>query len=332
MHISRRCRNCESWAAFAAQKVHWTFLPAFADAAQPLQNPMLSFTGNPLDRASAHRSDPDWLAAQRARADARFLPIWQTKPLLTGDRLGLLRSTELVEGSDRLCVFLGRKDGQPFFAVAMADSEEPPLQSLGEFREMRAAAFVLPDEETAIAGQAKALIDWHHRHRFCANCGTETAPADGGYRRDCPQCGSQHFPRTDPVVIMLPVLGEECLIGRNARFPGGLYSAFAGFLEPGETVEEAVRRELLEEVSLKVGHITYHASQHWPFPSSLMLGCYAQALSRDFTIDEQEIADARWLTKAEARARLAKDFEDGVKLPTTIAIARVLIADWVNAP
>ncbi|HEY2836384.1 MAG TPA: NAD(+) diphosphatase [Rhizomicrobium sp.] len=292
---------------------------------------MLSFTGNPLDRASAHRSDPDWLALQRARADARFLPVWQAKPLLAGTRAAFLSASDFDLTPEQLCVFLGLKDGQPFFAIAMADSEEPPLRSLGEFEEMRAAAFVLPDEETAIAGQAKALIDWHHRHRFCANCGAETSPTDGGYRRDCPQCGNQHFPRTDPVVIMLPILGDECLIGRNARFPGGLYSAFAGFLEPGETVEEAVRRELLEEVSLKVGRITYHASQHWPFPSSLMLGCYAEALSRDFVIDEQEISDARWLTKAEARARLAKDFDDGIKMPTAIAIARVLITDWTKS-
>ena len=292
---------------------------------------MLSFTGNPLDRASAHRSDPDWIAAQRARADVRFLPIWQTKPLLAGTRAAFLASSAFDPASDQLCVFLGLKDGQPFFAVAMADSEEPPLRALGEFQEMRAAAFVLSDEEIAIAGQAKALIDWHRRHHFCANCGVETAPADGGYRRDCPKCGTQHFPRTDPVVIMLPLLGEECLIGRNARFPGGLYSAFAGFLEPGETMEEAVRRELQEEVSLKVGRVTYHASQHWPFPSSLMLGCYAEALSKDFVMDEREISDARWLTKAEARERLARDFDDGVKMPTRVAIARVLISDWANS-
>ncbi len=291
---------------------------------------MLSFTGNPLDRASVLRSDPDWLAGQRARADARFLPIWQAKPLLAGEWAGFLAASALDLAPEQLCVFLGLRDGQPFFAVAMADSESAPLSGKGEFRDMRAAAFVLPDEETAIAGQAKALIDWHHRHRYCANCGTQTSPADGGYRRDCAQCGSQHFPRTDPVVIMLPVLGEECLIGRNARFPGGLYSAFAGFLEPGETVEEAVRRELLEEVSLTVGRITYHASQHWPFPSSLMLGCYAEAMSKDFAIDAQEISDARWLTKAEARARLDADFDDGMKMPASIAIARVLIADWAK--
>jgi len=312
MRRGRPRRNCES-------------------GGRHLQNPMLSFTGNPLDRASAHRSDPDWIAAQRARADARFLPIWQTKPLLKGTKAAFLTSSEIDPAPDQLCVFLGLKDGQPFFALAMADSEEPPLTARGEFQEMRAAAFVLPDEETAIAGQAKALIDWHRRHHFCAHCGAQTAPADGGYRRDCPKCGTEHFPRTDPVVIMLPLLGEECLIGRNARFPGGLYSAFAGFLEPGETMEEAVRRELQEEVSLKVGRVTYHASQHWPFPSSLMLGCYAEALSKDFTIDAHEISDARWLTKAEARERLAKDLEDGIKMPTRVAIARVLISDWANS-
>jgi len=291
---------------------------------------MLSFTGNPLDRASAERADPNWIAVQLARADALFLPIWQTKPLLVGDKAGFLSAASLGLTPDQLYVFLGLRDGRPLFAVALPDSEEPPLPALGEFRDMRAAAFVLPDEDTAIAGQAKALIDWHRRHRFCANCGAETAPADSGYRRDCPQCGTQHFPRTDPVVIMLPLFGDECLIGRNARFPGGLYSAFAGFLEPGETMEEAVRRELKEEVSLTVGDVRYHASEHWPFPSSLMLGCYAQALSKDFRIDENEISDARWLTKAQARARLRDEIDDGIKLPTAIAIARVLIADWVK--
>ncbi len=291
---------------------------------------MLSFTGNPLDRASAERSDPIWIAAQQARADALFLPIWQTKPLLQGKRAGFLAATEFGHKPENFCVFLGLRGEQPLFAVAMADSEEPPLRGLGEFCDMRAAAFVLSDADSAIAGQAKALIDWHRRHRFCANCGTETGPTDSGYRRLCPKCGAEHFPRTDPVVIMLPLFGGECLIGRNARFPGGLYSAFAGFVEPGETMEEAVMRELKEEVSLKVTSVRYHASQPWPFPSSLMLGCYADATSKEFRIDEHEIEDARWMTKAEARLRLADGIADDVKIPTTIAIARLLIADWVQ--
>jgi NAD+ diphosphatase len=293
---------------------------------------MLSFTGNPLDRASAERSDPDWIAAQRARPDARFLPIWQTKPFLMGDRAGFLEAAKLAAQPDPTCVFLGLAEGQPLFAVAMADSEDPPLAGMGEFRDMRAAAFVLPEPDTAIAGQAKALIDWHRRHRFCANCGAETAAKDGGYRRLCPACGAEHYPRTDPVVIMLPLYGEECLVGRNARFPGGLYSAFAGFIEPGETMEEAVARELKEEVSLPVTAVRYHASQPWPFPSSLMLGCYADAVGRDFRIDAREIEDARWMTKTEIRARLAGEIEDDVKVPTAIAIARLLIADWAAKP
>ena len=147
---------------------------------------MLSFTGNPLDRASVQRADPDWVMVQKARADARFLPIWQAKPLLNGDRAAFLSASALGLGADQLCVFLGLQDGRPFFAVAMADSQDPPLGALGEFRDMRAAAFVLPDSDTAIAGQAKALIDWHARHHFCARCGTETTPGDGGYRRLCP--------------------------------------------------------------------------------------------------------------------------------------------------
>lgn len=307
-------------------------MTAFAVAALPVQTLMLSFTGNPLNRASAERSDPSWIAAQQARADALFLPIWQTKPLLVGDRAGLLSAAMMGLTPDMQTIFLGLRDGQPLFAVALPDSEETPLAGLGEFREMRAAAFVLSDAESAIAGQAKSLIDWHRRHRFCANCGTETAAADSGYRRDCPKCGTQHFPRTDPVVIMLPILGEECLVGRGARFPEGMYSAFAGFMEPGETLEEAVRRELHEEVSLAVSSVRYHASQPWPFPSSLMLGCYAEALSKDFQIDAQEIEQARWMTKAEVRARLAGEIDDGVKLPGTVAIARLLLADWVDTP
>jgi NAD+ diphosphatase len=291
---------------------------------------MLSFTGNPLDRASAERADPNWIAVQQARADALFLPIWQTKPFLIGDKAGFLGASALGPTPDRFSVFLGLRDGQPLFAVSLPDSEEPPLAGQGEFRDMRAAAFVLSDAESAIAGQAKALIDWHKRHRFCANCGAVTAPADSGYRRDCPQCGAQHFPRTDPVVIMLPILGEECLIGRNARFPEGLYSAFAGFVEPGETMEEAVRRELQEEVSLKIRSVRYHASQPWPFPSSLMLGCYADAVSKDFRIDGQEIGDACWMSKTEIRARLAGEIDHGPKLPTSIAIARLLLTDWVQ--
>ena len=285
----------------------------------------MAFSGNPLDRASYHRADASWLAAQAAKG--LFLPFWQNRPFVAGTRAGFLPWRSAWDGA--LCVFLGLDGDQPLFAVNLPGETEPVLEG-GTFQEMRPAAFVLRKRDTAIAGQAKALLDWHKRHGFCPNCGSATQMTDAGYRRVCPGCGAEHFPRTDPVVIMLPLLGEDCLIGRNARFPEGLYSAFAGFIEPGETMEVAVRRELQEEVALAVGDVRYYASQPWPFPSSLMLGCYAQAQSKTFKIDGHEIEDARWIGKTEARARLAQDAEDGVKLPAAIAIARKLIADWAD--
>src|ERR1700744_3015840 len=285
----------------------------------------IAFSGSPLDRASYRRTDPAWLATQAARG--LFLPFWQNRPFVTEGRAGFMPMRS--EWESALCVFLGLDGAQPLFALDLPGETEPMLDG-GSFAEMRAAAFVLPGRDTAIAGQAKALLDWHKRHGFCPNCGHATEIAEAGYKRNCPQCGAEHFPRTDPVVIMLPVLGDECLIGRNKRFPPLLFSAFAGFVEPGETMEEAVRRELLEEVELKVGAVTYHATQPWPFPSSLMLGCYAQALSRDFRIDGHEIEAARWLSKDEVRARLADGIEDEMRLPAPSAIAHHLIRDWVN--
>lgn len=283
---------------------------------------MLSFTGNPLDRAGAQRADPAWLAAQLQAG--LFLPFCDGRVLLEDDKALFLPWRPQWEG--RTCVFLGLDGTQPLFTVDVTEDASLP----GSFTEMRPAAFLLRGRDCAIAGQAKALLDWHRRHGFCPNCGARTEMRDGGYRRVCPNCEAEHFPRTDPVVIMLPLFEDKCLIGRNARFQGGLYSAFAGFVEPGETVEDAVRRELMEEVNLEVGAIRYHRSQPWPFPSSLMLGCYAEARSLDFKTDGTEIADARWLTKDEARQRLAGAVEDEIKLPTAIAIASRLIRDWVS--
>ena len=286
---------------------------------------MMAFCGNPLDRASERRTDPAWLAAQHGHG--LFMPFWQNKPLVVKDRAGFLPWRQAWR--DSICVFLGLDGAQPLFAVDVAGDSEPVMED-GTFAEMRASAFVLPGRDTAIAGQAKALIDWHRRHGFCPNCGAATQLCDGGYRRLCPACAAEHFPRTDPVVIMLPVLEDACLVGRNARFVNGLYSAFAGFVEPGESMEDAVRRELLEEAGLRVGAITYHASQPWPFPSSLMLGCYAEALSRDFAIDGHEITDARWLTKGEVRKRLAQEIQDEITMPAPIAIAHHLVRDWAK--
>jgi NAD+ diphosphatase len=285
----------------------------------------IPFSGSPLDRASDRRGDGAWLGAQRAAG--LFLPFRQNRPLVSQDRALFLPWRGAWEGAP--CVFLGLDGTQSLFAVDLPGESEPFLGE-GAFHDMRASAFVLPARDTAIAGQAKALLDWHKRHGFCPNCGHATEMQDGGYRRLCPACSAEHFPRTDPVVIMLPILGNECLVGRSPRFPPLLHSAFAGFIEPGESMEEAVRRELREEVNLQVGAVNYHASQPWPFPSSLMLGCYAQAFSRDFQIDGHEIEAARWLTKDEVRERLADKIQDDTKLPATIAIAHYLIRDWAS--
>jgi len=296
----------------------------------------IAFAGNPLDRASAQRPGEAWLAARRAAG--RFLPFWQMKPLIfcAPPRAGLQRGRAAflpwrAEWEGATIVFLGLDGGAALFAIDLGKEEAPPVFDGGEFLDMRAAAFVLPKRDTAIAGQAKALLDWHARHRFCPNCGHATEARDGGYRRLCPHCGAEHFPRTDPVVIMLPIFGDECLVGRNARFVNGLFSAFAGFVEPGETMEEAVRRELMEETALTVGAVRYHKSQPWPFPSSLMLGCYAEALSKEFTIDGGEIVEARWVTKDAARRWLKDEVMDEMRVPAPIAIAHHLIKDWVES-
>ena len=214
----------------------------------------------------------------------------------------------------------------------MPDASDPakggPLAGLGYFRDARMAASMVSIEHAALIAQAKAMIDWHQRHGFCPRCGAPTKMMDAGYRRLCEKCNAEHFPRTDPVVIMLAIEGDACLVGRGKLFPRGMFSALAGFVEPGETIEEAVRRELMEEASVKVGEVTYYATQPWPFPSSLMIGCFAKAESRDVKADETELAEVRWIERHVARELIEGKAVDGLRVPPPIAIAHHLIRAW----
>ncbi len=314
---------------------------------------MIPFTGNPLDRADERRGDAQWLAERRRDPSSLVLPLWRLQPFFIGQEKGQQEKTlaevgflkpglvEPLAAPEAPFVLLGleksRSGGErALFALDISAAADPanegPLAGLGHFRELRAAAMGggLPDGDIAILGQAKAMIDWHQRHGFCARCGAATVLADAGYRRHCAACGADHFPRTDPVVIMLATHGNECLVGRGKQFPPGMMSALAGFIEPGETIEEAVRRELMEEAGVKVGAVRYFASQHWPFPSSLMIGCFAAAESRDIQLRDNELAEARWLTKDQVRAFIAGGTINGLFLPPPVAIAHHLLKAWVE--
>jgi NAD+ diphosphatase len=310
------------------------------------------FHGNPLDRASERREDSEFLAATRARPDARVVLLARDMPIVSRSEprqalFGLATAEEL--GGANLEVLLGLEpSGAPVFAAILGDDavEQRSDQSDGfldrrelivlgradlEPMDLRSVAVLgLVEQETlAILGQAKAIGHWHARHRFCANCGAESRVTAAGWRRECDSCKTQHFPRTDPVVIMLATDGERCLLGRQARFPKGMYSALAGFVEPGETIEEAVKREIHEEAGITCGAIGYVASQPWPFPSSLMIGCLAEATSRDITIDGQELEDARWFSRAEVREMFAKNHPEGLTAPNKMAIAHHILKFWL---
>lgn len=301
---------------------------------------MIPFAGSPLDRASEKRTDKDWIEAKRRDPSSLILPLWRLQPFILPEKLdrspelGLL-APEVVDSladADALCVFLGLDHDRALFTVDVSRLADPgksgPLAGRGSFQDARSAAQVVSSSGAAIIAQAKALIDWHQRHGFCPNCGTPTTVMDAGYRRLCGKCNAEHFPRVDPVVIMLASHGDSCLIGRGKQFPNGMFSALAGFMEPGETIEEAVRRELMEEASVRVSEVTYYATQPWPFPSSLMIGCFARAESREAKVDDNELAEVRWIDRALAREAIRGKPVAGLRLPPPIAIAHHLIKTW----
>ena len=301
---------------------------------------MIPFSGSPLNRASEKRTDSNWIESKRRDPSSLVLPMRRLEPFLLGSQkadppieLGLVR-TEIADsllGAEAPCIFLGLDGDTAVFALDVTDADDAQigrLADLGYFRDARVAGQMVSMEHAAIIAQAKALIDWHRRHGFCPGCGAPTKVMDAGYRRLCGKCNAEHFPRVDPVVIMLATHGDACLVGRGKQFPAGMFSALAGFVEPGETIEEAVRRELMEEASVKVGEVTYYATQPWPFPSSLMIGCFAKAESREVKADETELAEVRWLERRIVRELIEGKQVDGVRVPPPIAIAYHLIRTW----
>ncbi len=303
--------------------------------------PPLPYTANPLDRASERRGDAAWLAAKRQAPGTLILPMWRMQPFLLGaasashKELGFVDSAGLaaVRAPEGQEIFLGLDGEKAVFARDVSILSDPAggaWAEFGHFSEARAAAAALPLPEIAIMGQAKALFEWHARHGFCPNCGAPTIVHDGGYRRLCQSCETEQFPRTDPVVIMLVTRGEYCLLANNKRFAGTRnYSALAGFIEPGEAIEDAVRREVAEEVGIRIGQVRFFAAQPWPYPYSLMLGCYAEAESEEITVDGTEIVAARWVSKTDLRKILAGE-KSGIELPRTQAIAFHLIRGWAE--
>ena len=231
-------------------------------------------------------------------------------------------------------VFLGTLDGAARFGIGIAPAAAEALKSRGDLlvTDLRSIAVqgLVDAEHLPPIAEAKAVLHWHARHRFCSNCGTATQFVTGGWKRDCPNCKAEHFPRTDPVVIMLPVDGERCLLGRSPRFAPIMWSCLAGFVEPGESIEDAVRRETLEEAGIACGRVTYFRSQPWPFPTSLMIGCHAEALTKNIVVDKTELEDARWFDSEEVAAMLMRKHPQGLTTPPPVAIAHHIIRAWIE--
>jgi len=296
-----------------------------------------AFGGNPLDRASERRADAAWLAGLLDHVDSRVALLSELKPLARAGSPPSIAWQPLAPwrglmDSGATWLLLGLADGRARFALDVT-AATTPLPADAAPGDMRALAAEMDGADAAILGEARALIDWHARHRFCAVCGTPSKVESAGWCRRCPSCKAQHFPRVDPVVIMLPVLGERCLLGRNARRAGARFSCLAGFVEPGETLEEAVRREVREESGLIVARVRYMASQPWPFPSSLMCGFVAEATGDTLKIDHTELATARWFTRDEVLAMAARSAAgDGAadSLAPPIAIGHQIARRWAS--
>ncbi len=281
------------------------------------------FTGAGLDRADHLRLDEGQLAAMMANGDARLLGLAELDPQVDCD--GRLQWSSFTAAVTEEIIFLGLDDGVPLFAP-LVRTNAIGLRAWNLFRTLS----MMSARDAAIWGAARSLNEWHNRHLFCGICGAPTAPFRAGWGRRCTGCKAEHFPRVDPVVIMLAEHDGRILLGRQPQYPAGRYSALAGFVEPGESIEDAVRREVLEEAGIVCGDVSYFASQPWPYPSSLMIGCVARALTREITIDPAELESARWFSREESLAMLENRHTEGLTAPNPFAIAHHLLTDWVR--
>lgn len=307
-----------------------------------------AFAGSGLDRATALRTAPEMLAGHLAGPGAQVLPVWRGKPLFgAAGALAWLEPTHpALRSATEPPVFLGRDGATHYFTqdisswqpdgpapdpgqfLDLTEQSHPALPRGTVFAELRGRMGGLDARDAELAAMARGVLLWHRSHRFCAACGVQSRPAQAGWQRLCPACGAAHFPRTDPVVIMLVTRANSVLIGRSPGWPEGMYSCLAGFMEPGETLEAAVRREVAEETGVVVGRVGYVASQPWPFPASLMLGARAEALSEAILPDPAEIEDARWISREEL-AQVFAGRHAVIRPPRRGAIAAFLMGLWL---
>ena len=288
------------------------------------------FAGAFVDRNGERRKDPDWLAEALSSDETRFVPVWGDRCLVGGEppaAVLLDRRAMRPFVTDDNIIFLGLFRDQPAFAVRIGRDAEAPFADLGAFKDLRFLGTVLPADEANLVAHARALSIWHDKTLYCGKCGSVSQPEAGGNSRRCcnPECRQEIFPRTDPAIIVLVASGDRCVLGRQAGWPEGRYSTIAGFVEPGESLEDAVRREVYEETNIRVGGVHYHSSQPWPFPSALMLGFVAEATSEEIRLNDGELEEAHWFTRDELKS-------GDVGLPFRISIARRLVDHFTDGP
>jgi len=296
----------------------------------------LTYTANSIDRAALSRTNSAHVQRLMKSGAARFAPIWNQRHPVTDEPRAIIftyeEATKLFDLETLPVTFLGLDNGTPWFAIGLPATDAPPTLNMdANFVILNEVVGILPAQDATLLAYARAMSIWHSNHLHCGRCGSPTKSTESGHSRTCSnsQCGYRSFPRTDPAVITLVTDGKRCLLGRQAQWPAGMYSTIAGFVEPGETLEQTVRREVREETGIEVGDVRYIASQPWPFPSSIMLGFRGQALSTNIHRDDDELEDCRWFTRAELNSFGDRnDGGSGFKLPGRYSIARYLIEDW----